>query len=161
MSPVCIQPKKTTAPIAWTPICGVYSVSWIPRWVLYKALGNGVIKRTKTLSAETLSESMDQIKDDFRAVLWIFSTRCAVAYIVTGCLTFIFHQKYFYDKMDLRLFYFRVTIEDPAKLFLQKLQKCLIEPQRRFWNKHLLSSTKSNFIWNCLWFYKTKNVFKW
>ena len=26
-----------------------------------------------------------------------------------GCLTFIFYQKYFYDKMDLRLFYVRVT----------------------------------------------------
>ena len=26
-----------------------------------------------------------------------------------GCLTFIFYQKSFYDKMDLRLFYFDVA----------------------------------------------------
>ena len=32
------------------------------------------------------------------------------ANIIIGCLTFIFYQKYFYDKMDLRLFYFNVTI---------------------------------------------------
>ena len=28
--------------------------------------------------------------------------------IPIGCLTFIFYQKYFYDKIDLRLFYFDV-----------------------------------------------------
>ena len=27
-----------------------------------------------------------------------------------GCLTFIFCQKYFYDKMDFRLFYFHATM---------------------------------------------------
>ena len=52
-----------------------------------------------------------------------------------GCLTFIFYQKYFYDKMDLRVSYFHVTTSgsmDPffkltaAEVLCQKLLKLQI-----------------------------------
>ena len=32
-----------------------------------------------------------------------------------GCLTFIFYQRYFYDEMDCRIFYFHVTNESFIK----------------------------------------------
>ena len=40
--------------------------------------------------------------------IYLIENECKIPSI--GCLTFIFHQKYFYDKMDLRVFYFHVTI---------------------------------------------------
>ena len=37
----------------------------------------------------------------------IFDRKCKTPY---GCITFNFYQKYFYEKTDLRHFYFRATI---------------------------------------------------
>ena len=41
-------------------------------------------------------------------IINIFDRKCTTPY---GCITFIFYQKYFYEKTDLRHFYFRATIE--------------------------------------------------
>ena len=40
-------------------------------------------------------------------IINIFDRKCKTPY---GCITFNFYQKYFYEKTDLRHFYFRATI---------------------------------------------------
>ena len=66
------------------------------------------IKRSSRPSQKYMS-SHENKKPEVHFIIKIIliENECKTYY---GCLTFIFYQNIFYDKMDLRLFYFRVTI---------------------------------------------------
>ena len=61
------------------------------------------------------------------------------------CLTFIFYQKYFYDKMDLKLFYFHVTNYRSSRpeVFCRK---GLLRNFATFTGKHLCQSLFFNKV---------------
>ena len=68
-----------------------------------------------------------------------FCLGCLSAVKSILCLTFIFYQKYFYDKMNLRFFYFRVT----------KYPKC--------WLITIFCMSLQNYLWKVVSTNQTAN----
>ena len=65
-----------------------------------------LVNKSDVISSR-LSINMKKKKSILSWKIFLIENECRTP---KGCLTFIFYQKYFYDKMDFRLFYFHVTI---------------------------------------------------